>query len=134
MGLFTGKRPELGVQDGRLQPCPSSPNCVCSYESPDDTQHYIEPLPLSGSPEESLAKLRRLLEDRSDAKIIEQTDRYVRVEFTSRLFRFVDDVEFLIDESAGVIHVRSASRLGHSDLGANRKRLESLRQRWAKLI
>ncbi len=133
MGLFTGKRPELGIDDGRLKPCPSSPNCVCSYASPDDQQHHIEPLPLLGSPEESLAKLAGLLENRSDAKIIEQTARYIRAEFTTRLLRFVDDAEFLIDEPASVIHVRSASRLGHSDLGANRKRIESLRERWTKL-
>ncbi|WP_166831235.1 DUF1499 domain-containing protein [Thalassoroseus pseudoceratinae] len=134
MGLFTGKRPELGVHDGRLKPCPSSPNCVCSYATPEDKQHHIDPLPLLGSVDESLAQLVRVLEDRSDAEIIERTDRYIRVEFTTRLLRFVDDVEFLIDEAAGVIQVRSASRLGHSDLGANRKRIETLRKQWTKLV
>ena len=133
MGLFTGQRPELGVQDGRLKPLPTSPNGVSSYASPDDKQHHIEPLPLLNSPEESLTHLVGLLEDRSDAEIIEQTDRYIRVEFTTRWLGFVDDAEFLIDEPAGVVQLRSASRLGHSDLGVNRKRIESLREQWTKL-
>lgn len=115
----------LGVIDGRLAPCPQSPNCVSSQAS--DEAQRIEPLPLKGSPSQTQALLARLLADEPRARLIEQDANYLRAEFSSRVLRFVDDVEFLIGEQA--VDVRSASRLGYSDLGVNRKRIEHLRQR-----
>ncbi|SFO91653.1 Uncharacterized conserved protein, DUF1499 family [Pseudomonas borbori] len=111
--------------DGRLAPCPQSPNCVSSQAS--DEAQRIEPLPLKGSPSQTQALLARLLADEPRARLIEQDANYLRAEFSSRVLRFVDDVEFLIGEQA--VDVRSASRLGYSDLGVNRKRIEHLRQR-----
>lgn len=115
----------LGVSDGRLASCPESPNCVSSQAS--DEAHRIEPLPLKGSPSQTQALLAKLLSDEPRARLIEQDTHYLRAEFSSRVLRFVDDVEFLIGEQA--VDVRSASRLGYSDLGVNRKRIEHLRHR-----
>lgn len=114
----------LGVRDGRLAPCPDSPNCVCSQA--DDPRHAIAALPLPGSPEASRTRLLEILAREPRVRVVEQQERYLRAEFTSRLLRFVDDVEFLIGEQQ--IDVRSASRLGHSDLGVNRERIERLRR------
>ena len=115
-----GEPPQnIGVQDGRLTACPDSPNCVSSFES--DGEHGIQPL------QANLHQVERVLLGLVEANIVESRDGYLYAEFTSRLMRYVDDVEFLEDSTAGVIHVRSASRLGYSDLGANRKRIENIR-------
>ena len=114
-----GERPaSLGVMDGRLGSCPDSPNCVSSFETRES--HRIAPL------EASLAQVRTQVLAMPGAKIIREQDGYLYAEFTTRLMGFVDDVEFL--EQDGLTHVRSASRLGQSDLGVNRKRIEALRQ------
>jgi uncharacterized protein (DUF1499 family) len=129
LGGCSGSPPsELGVRDGRLAPCPASPNCVNSQAS--DEQHAIAPLALRGSPEETRRRLLQLLADEPRVRLVVQEDDYLRAEFTSRVLRFVDDVEFLIEPQA--VQVRSASRLGHSDLGVNRERVEHLRQRLAQ--
>jgi len=115
-----GEPPQnIGVQNGRLTACPESPNCVSSFES--DAEHGIQPL------QASLRQVEQVLLGLDEANIVESADAYLYAEFTSRLMRYVDDVEFLEDSTAGVIHVRSASRLGYSDLGANRKRIENIR-------
>ncbi len=115
----------LGVHDGRLTPCPESPNCVSSQAS--DAEQRIEPLLLRGSPSQTQALLVKLLADEPRVRLIEQDANYLHAEFSSQVLRFVDDVEFLIGDQA--VDVRSASRLGYSDLGVNRKRIEHLRQR-----
>lgn len=125
--LASWRRPELGLVDGRLRPCPGSPNCVCSLAS--DDEHRIDPLPANGS---MLERLRQVLNEMPGVQIIEDDENYLRAECSSSLLRFVDDMEFLYDSEAGVIQVRSASRIGHSDLGANRKRVDAVRQRLAK--
>ncbi|MOA16761.1 hypothetical protein D3C78_1369910 [compost metagenome] len=98
---------------------------MCSQS--EDAGHAIAPLPLVGSPEASRARLLEILASEPRVRVVEQQERYLRAEFTSLVFRFVDDVEFLIGEQR--IDVRSASRLGHSDLGVNRERIEHLRRR-----
>jgi uncharacterized protein (DUF1499 family) len=125
MSLFSRRPPHLGVTDGRLAACPSSPNCVCSQAT--DKDHQVGSLELADSTAAVIARLKTVVESFSRAKIVEETDTYLCAEFTSGLFRFTDDVEFLVDDSAGVIHVRSASRTGHSDLGANRTRVDAIR-------
>ena len=112
--------------DGRLSPCPASPNCVCSQD--DDVAHQIEPLRFVGAPREAWPRLATVLTQLPRARIVTNDSTYLHVEFTTPLLRFVDDVEFLLDETAAVIHVRSASRVGHSDLGANRTRVETIRR------
>jgi len=120
------ERPEgLGVRDGRLAECPSSPNCVSTQAT--DAQHRAEPIPFEGLPAEAMERLTRVVDSMPRTTIITAGDTYLHVEFRSLLFRFIDDVEFLIDPAAGVIHFRSASRAGYSDLGVNRRRMESIR-------
>ncbi len=118
----------LGARDGQLAPCPETPNCVSSQSM--DQEHSIEPLVYSTSNEQALADLKKIISQMKRARINEERDGYVRAEYTSAIWRFVDDVEFLLDENAHVIQVRSASRLGKSDFGANRKRIEAIRAAW----
>jgi len=122
-----GDRPDnLGVQEGRLTPCPSSPNCVASQA--DDAQHRIAPLAFIGDPEAAFSRLQQVLSRRKDTAIVAQTSDYLRVEL--RTILFVDDGEFLLDPINKCIHVRSASRLGYADLGKNRSRLEAIRRQF----
>lgn len=124
--MFAGKRPNnIGVQSGQLAPCPSSPNCVNSHSQ--DALHKIEPLTYDSTPTQAFAELKTVIQSMERTKIITETENYLYVEFASKLMGFVDDVEFLIDDKAKVIHVRSASRLGQSDLGVNRQRIETIR-------
>ncbi|MDJ0704601.1 MAG: DUF1499 domain-containing protein [Leptolyngbyaceae cyanobacterium MO_188.B28] len=123
---FSGTRPtNLGVKDGKFPPCPSTPNCVCSQDP--DEAHYIAPLAYSGTPEAAIAKLKEIIQNLERAQIITESNDYLYAEFSSKMMGFVDDVEFYVDAAAQVIHVRSAARLGKSDLGVNRKRLETIR-------
>ncbi|MEM7232055.1 MAG: DUF1499 domain-containing protein [Planctomycetota bacterium] len=122
-----GPPSNLGLQVDRLSPCPSSPNCVSSFET---GEARIEPLAFTGSASDAVKRLLTTLEAMEDATIILHDERYVHCEFRTPLLRFVDDVEFLVAETQ--IHVRSASRRGHSDLGTNRKRVEEIRSRFER--
>ncbi|MEQ8753537.1 DUF1499 domain-containing protein [Coleofasciculus sp. G1-WW12-02] len=130
--MFAGKRPtNLGIESGKLTPCPSTPNCVNSQDQ--DAQHQIEPLTYKSTPAKAIADLKTVIENMEKTKIITETDNYLYAEFTTKLMGFVDDVEFFLDEGANVIHVRSASRLGQSDLGVNRQRVETIRAKFNEL-
>jgi len=123
MSIQSHSSPKLGLVNGRLLPCPSTPNCVCS-ESSTDTEHRIDPLPADGLQQwKILAQAITLI----GGTIDQHDSRYLHATFTSPLFRFVDDFEAHWDEEHNLIHLRSASRVGHSDLGANRKRITLLR-------
>ncbi|MFH0958709.1 MAG: DUF1499 domain-containing protein, partial [Pseudomonadota bacterium] len=108
--------------------CPGSPNCVSSQAA--DEAHRIIALVFSDAPDSAFARLKQTLDHRKDATIVEERPGYLRVEFHTLLF--VDDGEFLLDGKQSLIHVRSASRLGHSDLGKNRSRLEEIRRQFAE--
>ena len=130
LGLFTGQRPaDLGVRDGRLKPPPTTPNAVSSQAG--DDAHRIAPIRYSDDGAEAFARLHGLVADWPGAAIVQAKSGYLHAEFTTRWLRFVDDVEFWLDPAEGVIQVRSASRLGHSDLGTNRRRIEAIRARFA---
>lgn len=117
------RRPRAIAVEDRLAPCPRSPNCVSSRET--RPAFRVEPL---AAPEAPLAAARRAIERLPRARIVEEeTGTYLRAECRSFLFGFVDDLELALDSDAGVLEVRSASRVGHSDLGANRRRVEELR-------
>lgn len=123
--MFAGKRPQnLGHGTGRLAPCKASPNCVSSQADPSDKEHYIAPLALKG---EAIAAVRKAVESMPRTTIVRAEPGYLYAEFQSKLMGFVDDVEFLADPAAGLVHVRSASRLGRRDFGVNRNRVEALR-------
>jgi len=125
----TGIRPSnLGVNNGRLAPCPESPNCVSSFST--DQEHGIAPLFYSSSAPDAMADLKKIILNMKRTRIVRESDTYLYVEFTSALWRFVDDVEFSLDAAAKRIDVRSASRVGHSDMGVNRKRVEEIRTAW----
>jgi len=125
---MTVRPTNLGVTNGKLAPCPDSPNCVSTQA--DDVVHRIEPLTFQGSAADAIQRLKSIIARQPRMKIVAESGNYLHVEATSLLFRFVDDVEFYVDETAGVIHFRSASRVGYSDLGANRARMEKLRDAW----
>lgn len=132
MGLFSGRRPDnLGAVRGRLAPPKASPNCVSSQADPADRVHYVEPLRFGGPAAHAWAVLQVVVQGMERAQIVREDNGYLYAEFTSRLMGYVDDVEFLLDEKSGVIHVRSASRLGRRDFGVNRERIEEIRARMA---
>ena len=106
-----------------LQPCPRKPNCVCSFENPKDKTHYIKPRQIAVNP---IEKIKSHLEKQSGYKLLAHEERYLKFEYTSSFFKFTDDIEFLYAEVDKRLHYRSASRVGYSDLGANRKRLNEL--------
>ena len=124
------KHSGLGIVDGRLAPCPNKPNCVSSQAAASDKQHFIEALTYSGEPEQARQQLERAIAGMKRSRLVRREANYWRAEFTSALWRFVDDVEFLFDDHARRIDVRSASRVGYSDLGVNRKRIEEIRRRF----
>ncbi|APX92281.1 hypothetical protein BWR19_04645 [Halomonas sp. 1513] len=124
---LTSKRPDtLGIHDGRLAECPPTANSVCSQAN--DDAHYVEPLdPGDRSKAQLMRRLQTALAGCEDAVIVTASEDYIHAECRSPLFGFVDDLEFLWSEEEGVCHVRSASRLGVTDLGKNRARVEKLR-------
>ena len=128
--VFSWKRPDnLGVKAGRLAPPRRTPNCVSSQADPADAEHYIAPIAFKGNAAQAMAAVRKAVENMAGATVISQEGDYLYAEYRTRLMRFVDDVEFVFDQKAGVIHVRSASRLGRRDFGVNRARVEALRSR-----
>jgi uncharacterized protein (DUF1499 family) len=128
--VFSWKRPDnIGVKEGRLAPPKSTPNCVSSQADPADAEHYIAPIAFQGGAAAAMAAVRKAVEGMRDATIIRAEGGYLYAEYRTKLMRFVDDVEFFYDDKAGLIHVRSASRLGRRDFGVNRARVESLRAR-----
>lgn len=117
----------------RLAPCPKSPNCVSSIDPMDE--HYVAPLRYTGKKESAYQKLITLIASHQRARIVVEEANYLRAEFRSAILRFVDDVEFLFSAEQPVIDVRSASRVGYYDFGMNRRRIETLRNKWnEKLI
>jgi len=123
------RRPSnLGIASGRLAPCPDSPNCVSSQAV--DAEHRMDPITFEGSPEAAISRIKAIVAALPRARVVTETGKYLHVEFRSALFRFVDDVEFLIDADAREIHFRSASRAGHGDLGVNRRRMEAIGAAW----
>jgi uncharacterized protein (DUF1499 family) len=121
--------PKLGVQDEQLLPCPSSPNCVTSFGDDRD----MPPITYDGEPQAAYSQLIAIIKTLPRTTIIEQSSNYMRAEFRSQLFGFVDDVEFVLLENSNnqtTINFRSASRLGYSDLGANRSRMEDIKSKF----
>lgn len=116
--------PKSGLIDGHLRPCPDSPNCLSS-ESPGAAQ--VAPLSYSSTSAVAWQNLRKTIAD-SEGVIVDSQPGYLRAVYTSQLMRFADDLEFRLDEAAGLIQMRSASRSGYWDLGVNRRRVEQIRQ------
>lgn len=112
-----------GLVNGRLQPCPKSPNCVCCCHN--DTAHYIAPLPLTSG--NTLDQIQAYLSSHYNAEVVQKTPDYMHVVVTTPTMHYKDDLEFSVNREKGTIRVRSASRIGYSDGGVNRERIEAIR-------
>lgn len=122
-----GRVPEnLGMQNGMLAPCPDKPNCVSSFS--EDPSHHVAAIAIADSALATWRGLQLILASDPRAEIVVSSNRYLRAVYTSALMRYRDDVEFLLREGAAEIAIRSASRVGHSDMGVNRERIEELRR------
>lgn len=114
----------ISATGSRLAPCPETPNCVSTQAA--RPEQRMEPIPFRGSAEAARERLIGLLEEQPRVEIEDRRSRLLHAVFTTRILRFEDDVVFWVDADEGVIHFRSASRVGRSDLGANRRRMERL--------
>ena len=129
MGICTTvAETEYSMAEQMFSTCPDKDNCVSSLDI--GTRHYVEPLNYHGSIHNARARLLRVINEFSRTQLIENSGTYIRATFTTFLFRFTDDVEFQIDDNEKLIHMKSASRVGYSDLGANRRRCEEIRKRF----
>ncbi len=117
----------VGIENQKLKPCPESPNCIVS-QYPSDTQHFLEPWHYSVSHKRFREKLLELLQETKRVHIEKQSEEYVHATFKIPVFGFVDDVEFYLPKIEQVVHYRSASRVGHSDLGVNKRRMDNIRK------
>ena len=133
LGFLQGTPPtDLGVRDGKLKPPSMTENSVTSQAAlyPDHPQRKyadIAPLPVRGEGQATIARIKAIVEGMDGAKVVKSEPAYLYAQFTTRLMKYVDDVEFWFDPAANVIQVRSASRVGRGDLGVNRKRIEAVR-------
>lgn len=118
----------LGVKEGKLAPCPDSPNCVSTQS--DRKGHAMRPLPYLQTREKSRGRILRILKDMKRTKIVKRTEFYIHAECRTALWRFVDDVEFFLDDTARVVHFRSASRVGYYDFGVNRRRMKEIAEKY----
>ena len=123
--LFAPASAAIDLNNGQLSPCPASPNCVVSQNG--DSDHEIEAIAYQGDRQAAKESLLKVLSVVPRTEVVEQTDDYIHAESTSRIFKFVDDVEFYFPQAEKIIQVRSASRVGESDLGVNRRRIEQIR-------
>lgn len=124
MSLAGTRRTDPGIRDGTLAPCPDSPNCVSSFAT--ESMHFIPPITFDGQPKVAMQTVVDIVSGMDGVRIVAKDDDYVHCEFSTPLFGFVDDLELLLDCDESVIHVRSASRVGHSDFGVNRKRMDEI--------
>jgi len=116
---------EFRVKDYRLASCPDSPNCVCTLNNSEE--HAIAPYRYRKTLDEAKAVLKQVFSERRRTELVQEEAAYLHYEVRSLLFRFVDDVEILFDDASKTIHFRSASRVGYSDFGVNRRRMEEVR-------
>jgi uncharacterized protein (DUF1499 family) len=115
----------------KLPPCLNTPNCVSSQAT--DKLHYIAPYKIAGDPKLAWAELRKLIVEHDRMTITHETEDTLHAEAISLVLHFVDDIDAILDAKAGLIHIRSASRVGHSDFGVNRKRMETFRTQLRKI-
>jgi uncharacterized protein (DUF1499 family) len=132
--VFAGQSPiNIGVNNGKLTACPTTPNCVNSQASASDIEHTIAPIKLNEDTPKMMANVKQVIQAMPRTSIVKEANNYLYVEFASKLIGFVDDVEFYLDDMSKTIQVRSASRLGESDLGVNRQRIEEIRSRLSSI-
>jgi len=116
-----------GLVEAKLTKCPDKPNCICT-EFEADASHYIDPIVFTqGNGAEILSRIKNSVR-KMGGSIQAEADNYLAFTFSSSIFRFVDDLEIRIDTDQNMIHIRSASRVGRSDRGVNKKRIEQLKK------
>ena len=125
LSVNSRKQPETGLVNAQLRACPATPNCVCSESQVDGS--FIDPLSYTTTMDEALSNIKGTIA-RTGGVIVSESGGYLHARYETPLMRYIDDVELRIDESNHLIHVRSASRVGQSDFGANRKRVEKIRE------
>ncbi|MBV6627747.1 MAG: DUF1499 domain-containing protein [Rivularia sp. (in: Bacteria)] len=123
--IFPNPTLAVGISENHLDSCPASPNCVVSQNG--DEKHAIKPIPYHVDRDKAKETLLKVLTVVPRTEVVEQKDNYIHALSKSRIFKFTDDVEFYFPADENVIHVRSASRVGESDLGVNRRRIEQIR-------
>jgi uncharacterized protein (DUF1499 family) len=121
----------LGIQDGRFSACPKSPNCVSTMSA--DEEHLMQPISFKGSVDAAMERVKALVAA-NGWKIVSEERDYLHSVATTTLLRFIDDVEFYFDTEAQLLHFRSASRLGYSDLGENRRRMQKFRKQFGSAV
>jgi uncharacterized protein (DUF1499 family) len=133
LGIISRSGQAPGLVEGKLSKCPDKPNCVCS-EQKNDSRHHIEPIVIPpNSTIDPLPILRNIISDMGGT-ITAEKYHYIAVEFSSAIFGFADDFEIRLDSIDKVIHMRSAARVGYSDMGINKKRTEVFRQQYLNKI
>ncbi len=125
LGACSANQVTTGLIDDRLTPCPDTPNCVSSDAK--DEVHRVEPYRLTAAAQEAWHGLQNVIAAEQRIRLVEVNDNYLHIEVHSAILRFVDDTEFQLRASEGIIAIRSAARSGRSDLGVNRKRVERIR-------
>lgn len=129
LGVMSKSGQAQGIIEGRLSKCSYKPNCVCS-EQKEDVAHYISPINIAKNIN-VLTTLKNTVQDMG-GNIQTESNHYFAATFSSNIFGFIDDLEIRIDSEQNKIHIRSASRVGHGDLGANKKRVELLKYLYKK--
>ncbi len=131
LSACSGTKPtDIGLSANSLTECPSSPNCVSTQTK--SAKHKMDPISFTGSVVDANAKIVKILNAKERVTITENSGGYIHSEFKSKLMKYVDDVEFYFDEVNKLIHFRSASRKGYSDLGVNKKRMEEIIEAFGK--
>jgi uncharacterized protein (DUF1499 family) len=121
-----------GIINNKFKPCPKTPNCVSTMAPKEDKKHFITPISYNSSQEEAVEKMIQIINSLKGTTITVKDINYMHVIFSTMLLRFKDDVEFYFDDSSKIIHFKSASRIGSSDLGTNRKRMEKIKNLYSR--
>jgi uncharacterized protein (DUF1499 family) len=124
---------KIGLANGKFYPCPEKHVCVSTQSPKSDDKHYMEPIKYSNSKEEAKEKILKVINSFKRTELEEVSDNYIHSTFTTFLFRFTDDVEFLFDENEKLIHFKSQSRIGGYDWGKNRNRMEKFKKKFNEL-
>lgn len=122
---------DIQGENSKLQPCPKSPNCVSSQET--KRSKAMAPIQIQGAVGSALEDLEQMMKTYKRATLVEKNESYLHYEFVTKIGKFIDDVEFLIDREAKVIHFRSASRVGFGDFGKNKRRMKMIVRDWDRL-
>ena len=140
LGLLKGKAPSnLGVREGKLKPPSKTPNSVTSQallhaDHPQQAYASIEPIKFTGDADSAMNKLADLLQKQERTVVVSRDSVYIYAQCSTALMKYTDDVEFMVDKAASVIHVRSSSRVGRKDFGVNRARIEAIRAQFNSAV